>query len=269
MSFLRCRSNTVAVVVFDEETSRNEWHRRCWRLGGRNLVDSLGDRFLYYSNHGLRFDDEKWCARVLSVVEEKRPLLTIFDSHSRLHTLDENASTDMAYLYRVMFRPLTRDLGTTCIVLDHVAKEQFTTPRDMNQAVRGSGEKVAQVDRLLFLTKGQSPDEVILHNPRARNGRALDPLIIHREFDAERMRHEVVARGERELRERGKERDLDEVRGFLREMGDWVNRQNVESHFSWGDHNRLADALARGVATGLITSRSDPENRRRKQFRSG
>jgi hypothetical protein len=255
------------VLYIDEENGLYELQRRMQLITGRNL-GSVKDNFHLVTHSGLMLDDEKyWLPLLFEFVQELQPTLIVFDATSRFHELDENSSREMAYLHKVAFKPLAKTrFDCAVIAADHPTKSLMGTPRDFLQAVRGSGDKIAQVERLWYLVKpGADEDVVTLHHPGIRTGAIPPPITIRRKFEDEGMWHEVLGRGDKVARDAATEADLNSIVEYIRSKP--TKSAHRDELIELTSEDRAVRALSLGVGMGMIAKEPDPDNRRRKIYR--
>jgi hypothetical protein len=95
----------------------------------------------YLFHQGVRLD-----RNADSLFEEAaafKPDLIVLDSLVRLHSKDENSSSDMAVLYNDSIKPLARELNCAVLLLHHAGK---TDASSSYKRGRGSGELTASPD---------------------------------------------------------------------------------------------------------------------------
>jgi hypothetical protein len=258
------------VLYCEEENGFDELWRRINLICG-DRASLVKESLHVVSNSGLKIDDEDfWLPPFFAFVEDIQPVLVLFDATSRFHRLDENSSREMAYLNEVAFKPLCKTrFDAATIALDHPPKDLPGQPRDLAQAVRGSGDKVAAADRLWYLTKAaQSQDTVTLHNPLARNGPEMESLTVRRVFedDDSGMHHEVIGHGDKAAQAVATEADLDLIVAHIQSSpGQAVPRQELVDITS---ADRATRALGIGIATGTLVKVKDPEDRRKTLYKA-
>ena len=240
-----------SVVYVDEESSFDIVHERLTLLGAD--PDRLEGRLHLYLNQGFRLDDETWIAELHRIAARVEPILFVFDSFPRFHGLDENSSGDMAALYDLAFKPLSRTFGASVVLLDHPPKDSLGRTRDPAQATRGSGDKVAAVDRGWLLRK-RAEDAVSLEHMKVRRGTWPPSILVRRVLSEGRLRH--VNEGEHGIETTRLQADLLRLVDFIREAGGSSRRQELLDVLD-SDAKRLTRALAFGKESGLMTSRRE------------
>jgi hypothetical protein len=97
----------------------------------------------------LRLDDASDLASLVTCVERLEPHLLLLDPLVRLHTGDENSSSDISALLGDL-RELSRAHDLAIVVVHHMSKHRG---RDLGQALRGSGDLYAWGDENAFLVR--------------------------------------------------------------------------------------------------------------------
>lgn len=131
------KPGTAKVIYVDEENPTDVVYRRLKSFG----VQGYEDRIRYLFHQGVRLDRN--ADALYDEVAAFRPDLLVLDSLVRLHSKDENSSSDMAVLYNDAIKPIARELGTTVLLLHHSSKTDSTSSYKRG---RGSGELTASPD---------------------------------------------------------------------------------------------------------------------------
>ncbi len=129
--------NTGRVLIVDEENPVDVVFRRLRDFG----ISGHEDNIRYLFHQGVRLD-----RNADSLFEEAaafKPDLIVLDSLVRLHSKDENSSSDMAILYNDSIKPLARELNCAVLLLHHAGK---TDASSSYKRGRGSGELTASPD---------------------------------------------------------------------------------------------------------------------------
>ena len=237
------------VVYVDEEGSLDIVHERLRMLGA--TPDRLEGRLHFYLNQGFRLDNDEWVTELHGIAESVEPALFIFDSFPRFHGLDENSSGDMAFLYDLGIKPLSRTFGAAVVLLDHPPKDSFGRTKDAAQANRGSGDKMAAVDRGWLLRK--RAHAMSLEHMKVRRGTWPPSVLIRRVVEGGRVRH--VNEGEAGIEAGQVQADALALIDYVREAGGSARRQELVA--ALGDSKRATRALSHGKEAGLFVCRRD------------
>lgn len=120
-------------------------------------------------DHGLRLDLPEHRARLACTLDRMRPRLLILDPLVRLHSADENSSSEISELLGYL-RGLQRAYEVAILVVHHVRKSPAGQP---GQSLRGSGDLHAWTDSALYLLRKQG--QLVLHAEH-RAHRAPEPM---------------------------------------------------------------------------------------------
>jgi len=161
------------VVVFDEEGHLPGAQARCRMLERADPLDPPPEVW-FCVGHGARLDSQAGVAHVEDVVKRLRPGLVVLDSLTRVHGADENDAGAMAAVFGVA-KTLMRAYGTAVLFTDHLRKKSLVN--DPEEMLRGSTEKRAWPDAILFAAPGEGSQIKITH-VKSRWGRKLDPFAI-------------------------------------------------------------------------------------------
>lgn len=174
------------VLWIDEEGAHDILKERLHLLRER-----LSDTMRFYVNQDLRLDDFQKRADLFREVEDFEPDIIVIDSATRVHSLDENNAGEMARLYNEALKPLSRTYGATVFLIDHTRK-QIPGQAPIGQQVRGSMEKVAQIDRSWLLRK-KDAFSFTLEQPKVRRGLEPPRMVIRRDTTNGCLRHLLEA----------------------------------------------------------------------------
>lgn len=178
--------NAESVLWIDEEGDDEILTERLALLNAAHVQDD--PNFHYYLNQDFYLDQEKNREALLDIVEATLPDVIVIDSMTRVRSsADENSASAMAHFYSEALKPLSRTYGCTVFLIDHTRK-RGSNDKYANQQVRGSIEKVAQVDRG-WLLRQASRDSFILEHLKSRRTRRPPNLYITREQDGGRLTH--------------------------------------------------------------------------------
>jgi hypothetical protein len=107
---------TGNVVVIDEEQHEGELSRIYLRLGAPH------DRLHVACQQGVNLTSAPGLARLERVLDERRPVLTVFDSVQQVFAgVDGNNAADVARVYAELFR-LRRTYDTAFVLIGHLKK---------------------------------------------------------------------------------------------------------------------------------------------------
>ena len=149
------------VLLVDEESPRPVLKTRLQRM---KFIETMPLSILHFA--GLRVDEDAGFAAIQQLIENRKPALVVFDSLIRMHSAEENSSTEMARVMR-RFRLLSN--MATVLLIHHSGKAE----QDPRRLSRGSGDIVAAVDQELVLTR--DGEELVLQSAKTR-GVPLAPV---------------------------------------------------------------------------------------------
>lgn len=175
----RFETTQSAVVIFDEEGHLPGMQDRCRMFEAASPLDPAPEIY-FCVGHGVRLDTQAGVERLEAVISEHRPGLVIIDSLTRVHGGDENDAGSMAGVFAVA-KQLMRAYGTAVLFTDHLRKKSLIN--DPEEMLRGSTEKRAWPDSILFASPGENTRMTITH-AKSRWGPRLEPFVI--ELDANR-----------------------------------------------------------------------------------
>jgi hypothetical protein len=159
---------TGPVLLIDEETPYPLLKDRCRKFG--LLDDSLPFRILHYS--GIQMDDEDMVKELLKIVDGLKPILTIWDSLTMLHSQNENSSNEMRPVISA-FRSVT-NMGPLGILIHHFSKSKE------NKSTRGSGTIVHEVDYVFNSLVGK--DGQVIFQVEKNRHTPFDSIIVKVEY---------------------------------------------------------------------------------------
>lgn len=107
----------------------------------------------------LRLDDSKDQRRLVHTLRNLRPRLLVLDPLVRLHTCEENSSTEISGLLSFL-RSLEREIETSVLLVHHTRKDVSLNAQP-GQGLRGSSDIWAFGDSNLYLRK-TGADRVLL-----------------------------------------------------------------------------------------------------------
>jgi hypothetical protein len=119
----------------------------------------------------LRLDDPSCRARIDATLSKVRARLLILDPLVRLHTSDEDSSSEVSSLHGFL-RAMQRKHHVAIAVVHHVRKTAGGSP---GQALRGSGDLFAWLDSALYLVRIKGK---LVLAPQHRNRPSADPMTI-------------------------------------------------------------------------------------------
>lgn len=137
-SFLSLPVKPGRVLYVDEENPEDVVRTRLRQLG---LTAKGRNNLRYLSHQGARLDTK--AELLFNEVANFEPTLVVFDSLTRLHTVDENSSGEISRLFTQNVNPLARELGATILIIHHANKADSGSGY---RRTRGSGDIIANVD---------------------------------------------------------------------------------------------------------------------------
>ena len=120
----------------------------------------------------LRLDAERDQLALDHTVQRLRPALLLLDPLVRLHSLDENSTSDIASLLGFL-RALNRRYQLALVLVHHLAKR---SRRNLGQSLRGSSDLHAWTDSACYLVR--RPDDRLQLTVEHRAAPAPDPLLL-------------------------------------------------------------------------------------------
>lgn len=165
------------VLIVNEEDNIRYMKKRLSLLG---VPDNAP--ILYLSQAGVKIDKHEWIEELIKIIRDNSVKLVILDSFIRIHSLQENDSGDMAYVFE-RIRILVK-AGTTILITHHHRKENVYGPKNASQSIRGSSDIPAAVDCHLSIER--DGDELTITQNKLRVDESLKPFkvfIDHAEDD--------------------------------------------------------------------------------------
>jgi hypothetical protein len=153
---------------------------RCQMFERASPLDPVPEIY-FCVGHGIRLDTQAGVQRLETVIDTYRPGLVIIDSLTRVHGADENDAGSMAAVFAVA-KQLMRVYGTAILFTDHLRKKSLIN--DPEEMLRGSTEKRAWPDSILFAAPGEGTRVAVTH-AKSRWGPRLEPFIIAIDADRE------------------------------------------------------------------------------------
>ena len=163
------------VVLVDEENGMRLLKRRVHKLeSGCEAREDVPVTLLV--NHGVRIDDEYDLEYTLSLLEELKPKLVIFDSLTRIHGKDEYKSQEMAEVM-MGFRRIQLEIGCAILFTHHTRKRGMIN--NAGEMLRGSTDIRAFVDTHIFMRATRAVrGQALIEHDKSRYEEALDPFRI-------------------------------------------------------------------------------------------
>jgi hypothetical protein len=151
--------NQAPVLYVDEESHTRGLKTRLTLLDAGNPLPE--DLPLWFSvGHGLRIDAVRPRQILDQLMRQHEPGLVIFDSLTRVHGANENSAGEMADVF-ANFEELRRAYECTILLIDHLRKRGLIN--DQEEMLRGSTEKRAWPDTILFATPGERGSVTVSH----------------------------------------------------------------------------------------------------------
>ena len=152
-------TNQATVLVIDEESHIPGLQARARMLEAGNPLGR--DLPLYFAvGHGIRVDANPGATYLDALLARHRPGLTILDSFTRVHGADENSAGQMADVF-ANTKAQMRAHGTAVLFTDHIRKKSLLN--DPEEMLRGSTEKRAWPECILFATPGEAGSLTVTH----------------------------------------------------------------------------------------------------------
>jgi hypothetical protein len=181
----------------------------------------------------LRLDDASDLASLATCIERLEPNLLLLDPLVRLHTGDENSSSDISALLGDL-RELSRAHELAIVVVHHMSKHRG---RNLGQALRGSGDLHAWGDENVYLVRTR--DELLL-TIEHRAAAAPEPMPLTLVSDEHGAHLELSGQGDEHTRPKAPLSET--VRQALAKAGQPLSRGALR-HQLRVNNQRLGDAL--------------------------
>lgn len=154
-------ATTAGRVLFIDEES-TAWHTQ-ERLQMLAMGGLLGDDLplAFVIGEGLRVDTDDGFARIDDLMRQHRPSLVAADSLIRLHGAEENNSGQMADVFASVKRLMAAH-GAAFLFTDHARKKSLVG-NDPEEMQRGSSEKRAWADSILYVSPGDEGGVTVAH----------------------------------------------------------------------------------------------------------
>lgn len=148
------------VLIIEEEGPRKSTRARWkWLQNGLGIhTDGLPIYFLHRAN--VLLDEKLWLDRVVNFVQEKRVLLVILDTISRVQRGDENSVQDVSRAATFINKIRMANPGNcTVLMLHHLRKSEYSEEEtDIDDDLRGSSAWAGYYDSHLAARK-RSPNQ--------------------------------------------------------------------------------------------------------------
>lgn len=121
------------------------------------------EKVQFYVGSGGLVSSEDQVKMLSMFLKENDYEIVFFDTLRKLHSLDENSSTQMSYLFEWINEYLNQK-GITTVFIHHKAKKSNESSGEIPASMsgRGSSEIVADVDSILMVKKVASLDKLTL-----------------------------------------------------------------------------------------------------------
>ncbi|MCH9031215.1 MAG: AAA family ATPase [candidate division Zixibacteria bacterium] len=168
----QCRSGKVLYI--DEESTPALLKTRLKKLLKFKILDSDSLEIEFAVGQGVSLTIES-CLNVLRAkISSMRPTLIVIDCLIRVHQAEENSSTAMAQVFRIV-KNIIREFDCAIVFADHQRKPgQYQVGLD--QMLRGTSEKAAFVDTLLSLKR--KGGELIVEHSKSRYCEAYPSFLL-------------------------------------------------------------------------------------------
>lgn len=159
------------VLIYPAEDALSVVRRRLQGICAAEQIDFEKLPLFVITAPRFQLDAQTDRAQLIDTIQTLKPTLLIFDPFVRLHTIDENASGEVAKLLQHL-RSLQRT-HKLAVVLVHHAKKGGSSKRP-GQALRGSSDFHAWGDSNLYLTRRSTADIQLTVEHRAES--ACEPM---------------------------------------------------------------------------------------------
>jgi len=224
--------------------------------------DSLEIEFAV--GQGVSLTVESCFDELRAKIRSIKPTLIIVDSLIRVHHAEENSSTAMAQVFKIV-KGITREFGCAVVFADHQRKPgQIQVGLD--HMLRGSSEKAAFVDTLLSLKR--KGGELIVEHSKSRYREAY-PSFLLQIHDPSPDSTAVLHCGD--ASEAMKRDRLEKATSFIQEQlsanGQWMSGIEIRdaAKSSGVGRNAFTEALKTMVEDGVV----ERDNRKPTEGRGG
>lgn len=166
-------TKTGKVLIVDEENPGSFIKKRLQDIG---ITEDMPLLFLHFQK--VKLDNPRCFGQLVQIIEEERPALVIIDALIRVHSGQENESSDMAPIMEKL-RDLV-NLGTTVLVIHHHRKGAG----DRKESLRGSSDILGGVD--MHLSLEEKGEFLLLSSPKTRM-KPIEPIKLRIESTGEGM----------------------------------------------------------------------------------
>ncbi len=248
------------VLYIDFEYSHHQLSRRFRRiLRAYNLSPAEVPNFNFLRADSIMLDTDKGKKVVELAMTQTGAKLVVFDSLMRIHSGEENSSTDMGKVSRSLIS-LANTFQACLVLVDHLGK-------GLGAGLRGSTEKRAALETILeFSDFGNKTIKAQVTKFRP-TGEDWDPFLIKLEDpteDSTMLRYMSMTEKDDAL---SRDTEVEWVLEYLKSVGGSASRQEViriaKQVQSWGE-KRTSGVLNRGLGRELWTwvPSVNPESKR-------
>ena len=256
------QTNQSAVLYVDFENSHQQISRRFRRiLRAYNLSPAEVPNFNFLRADSIMLDTDKGKKVVELAMTQTGAKLVVFDSLMRIHSGEENSSTDMGKVSRSLIS-LANNFQACLVLVDHLGKGQ-------GAGLRGSTEKRAALETILeFSDFGNKTIKAQVTKFRP-TGEDWDPFLIKLEDpteDSTMLRYMAMDEKDDAL---SRDTEVEWVLEYLKSVGGSASRQDVikiaKQAQGWGE-KRTSGVLNRGLGRELWTWVPSISEKNRPQY---
>lgn len=178
------------VLIIDEESNVRGMQGRLQMMENAHPI-GLDAPIHFAIGHGIRLDTPEGMMAIDALLNQHKPVAVFLDSFTRFHGGNENSSGEMAGVFRNA-KALMQAHKTIFIFLDHIRKKSFIN--DIDEMIRGSSEKKAWPDSIIYLT-GMEKGLIRVDHIKMRWAETVPNFRIRTDIDSYRKTAELVYDG--------------------------------------------------------------------------
>lgn len=238
------------ILMIDEENHIRDIQERFKLLGS---PENLPIHFL--SQQEFDVMDSKKMNHVLEICKKESIDTVFMDSLVRIHSKDENASGDMASVFKAI-RVLCKE-GKTVIVAHHERKEAIGSRSSGQNRLRGSSDISAALDAHLAISRTRDDRyRLIIEQPKNRRAKEIETFVVRVQSEEGRVWFENLGKPDEGMTK--KEEASEVIPSILQEHPEGLTKSKVVAEIgklvSVGAKN-TQKALDELISSGVVITK--------------